>query len=119
MTALPDYMIYVLVFGGMAVLLSAFACFDYLVRWEYQHHRDHWDADGKPDGFFWRAPECKFWSSDIAKKRLSFRWLFRTPPWAREATVCRRCLFGLRTLVLLWNAAILSVGLYCVLHSLR
>jgi hypothetical protein len=67
--------------GLMGVLLFAFFNFDNLVKIEYRKYRDEWTIDGKPRGFFWRPPESTWFSSSIAMKKLSFRWLFRTPQW--------------------------------------
>jgi hypothetical protein len=83
--------------------------FDCLVRWEYEHHREEWERDGKPDGFFWRTEGRTFWKSDMAKKRLSVAWLFVTPSWAATAPECRRWLQHLRVATLIWNAAILAI----------
>jgi hypothetical protein len=51
-------MLVALEIGGVAVIalvLFYMRLFDRLVRWEYQHHREQWERDGKPDGFFWRV----------------------------------------------------------------
>ncbi len=76
----------------IATILYQMSLFDRLIRWEYEHHRDQWERDGKPDGYFWRAGESKFWSSDMAKKRLTGVWLFKTPGWAATSPECRRWL---------------------------
>jgi len=86
----------------MADLIGLMWLFDCLVRWEYDHHREQWERDGKPDGFFWRAKECVFWSSDFAKKKLSFWWMFKTPGWISESQRTRRWLFRLRMLFYIW-----------------
>jgi hypothetical protein len=79
-----------------AVVLYYMRLFDCLVRWEYQHHREKWERDGKPDGFFWRGKECVPLSSGIAKKRLDVLWLFKTPDWAAQTPQCRRWLLQKR-----------------------
>jgi hypothetical protein len=95
----------IVVFGVIALmadLIGLMWLFDCLVRWEYDHHREQWERDGKPDGFFWRAKECVFWSSDFAKKKLSFWWMFKTPGWISESQRTRRWLFRLRMLFYIW-----------------
>ncbi|HXB02762.1 MAG TPA: hypothetical protein VNV15_08105 [Opitutaceae bacterium] len=77
--------------------------FDCLVRWEYDNHREQWERDGKPDGFFWRAKECVFWSSDLAKKKLGFWWMVKTPDWISESPKLRRQLFQMRIIFYIWN----------------
>ena len=93
--------------AAFAAVLYYMRLFDSLVRWEYQHHREQWERDGKPDGFFWRAEECVPWSSGIAKKRLDVQWLFKTPTWAAETDQCR--------LWLLQRRIICAVGVLAVL----
>jgi len=45
--------------------------FDCLIRCEYEHHREQWERDGKPSGFFWHPKEREFWSSNSAMHRLA------------------------------------------------
>jgi hypothetical protein len=87
--------------------------FDLLVGWEYQNHRDQWERDGKPDGFFWRGAECIPRSSGLAKKRLDVKWLFKTPDWAVQNTKCRFWLMQRRCI-----AAAVAVGILSVLAKL-
>ena len=89
--------------------------FDCLVRWEYQHHRGQWERDGKPDGYFWRPPECAAWSSDLAKKRVGLEWLFCTPEWA-ERSDCRRWLAQMRIISIGASIAVLALSLRIFLH---
>jgi hypothetical protein len=74
--------------------------FDCLVKCEYEYHRDQWERDGKPDGYFWRAKESTLWSSDAAKKRLGFLWLFKTPGWTIQRPECGRWLVRMRIITL-------------------
>ena len=100
------------ILAGVAVILSVIyqmRLFDCLVRWEYEHHRDQWERDGRPEGYFWRPKEAAFWSSDSAKKQLGFVWLFRTPDWIAERPDCRRWLNRLRTISFLATLAVLFV----------
>jgi hypothetical protein len=91
---------------AMATILYQMSLFDRLIRWEYEHHRDQWERDGKPDGYFWRAGECKFWSSDMAKKRLTGVWLFKTPGWVATSPECRRWLAQTRVICLMSMLAV-------------
>ena len=74
--------------------------FDRLVRWEYEHHREQWERDGKPSGFYWRPKECVFWLSHSAMHRLAGVFIFRTPEWAAERPECRRWLALMRAAML-------------------
>lgn len=91
---------------SLPLLLYSFVMFDRLVKTEYETHRAAWESDGKPYGFFWRAPECTYFPSGWARNRLSFAWLFTTPLWALDSPRCRLWLSRLRICVLAWNVLI-------------
>jgi hypothetical protein len=92
----------------VAVLLYALVMFDRLVRAEYEGAREAWEADGRPRGFFWKAPECTWYRSAWALNRLSFVWLFATPAWVARSTTSRNWLRHWRVSVLTWNVIILT-----------
>jgi hypothetical protein len=89
--------------AGVTLLLNSFLTFDRLVKAEYAFNRTAWEADGKPNGFFWRAPERTIFGSDWARTRLSFAWLFTTPPWMNNSTDYAALLKRFRIGVLVWN----------------
>jgi len=91
----------------IAVLFYAFVLFDRLLRAEYEQHRPAWETDGRPAGFFWRAQECGFITSHLARARLSFAWLFRTPAWIAGSPVLAAMLRRHRFAVLVWNIGLL------------
>lgn len=105
----------IIIFVGVPLLVYAFLMFNRVVRTEYETYRAAWEADGKPCGFFWRAPECTYFRSGWATNRLSFIWLFRTPSWAANSTDCRSWLKRLRICALAWN--LLMVFLFLLLFS--
>jgi hypothetical protein len=74
---------------AVPALVYSFLMFDRLVRAEYEYDRAAWEADGKPRGFFWRAPESTAFRSPWSIHRLSVLWLFTTPPWTAKAPDCR------------------------------
>ncbi len=89
------------------VLIYAFLLFDRLLRAEYEQHREIWETDGRPAGFFWRAQEGGSVTSHFAKTRLTLVWLFRTPAWIAQSPALRACLRRHRFAVLAWNAGVL------------
>lgn len=89
------------------LLAYSFVLFDRLVRAEYTEHRKAWEADGRPRGFFWTAPECTGLRSRWAAQRLSLLWLFSAPTWA--VTAHRGLLTRFRTCVLAWNVSCLGL----------
>jgi hypothetical protein len=100
------------------VLIAAFALFDRLVRLEYSSYRKHWEADGRPHGFFWVPAESKSaggwlvgFGSSAAFHRCTFSWLFSTPDWMRTNNAARRLIFWLRVLVVTWNIALVGAVL--------
>ena len=91
----------------IAVLFGAFYFLDRLIRYEYQFHREAWERDGRPVGFFFRPPETSWLYSSFAFQRCAFAWLFRTPQWTREDSAARTLLSRLRWCVLVWNIGII------------
>jgi len=91
----------------IAVLFYAFVLFDRLLRAEYEQHRPAWQKDGRPAGFFWRAQECHFITSNLARARLSFAWLFRTPGWVAGSPALAATLRRQRLAVLVWSIGVL------------
>ncbi|SRR6266702_3372886 len=94
---------------ALPALIYAFLMFDRLVRAEYEHDRVAWEADGRPRGFFWRAPECTWLRSAWSINRLSWRWLFTTPSWAAKSPDCREALTRLRVAVAVWSGFIVCL----------
>src|SRR5436190_21584352 len=91
----------------IALLFYAFVMFDRLLRAEYQQHRPVWETDGRPVGFFWRAQESGLLTGHIARARLTFAWLFRTPAWIAGSPALVTMLRRLRFAVLIWNVGVL------------
>jgi hypothetical protein len=91
----------------VGILLYAFVLFDRLLLTEYHQFRDVWEADGRPAGLFWRAPECNRFFSHLARARLSFAWLFRTPNWVSASPALAAQLQRQRWAVLIWNVGLL------------
>jgi hypothetical protein len=88
------------------ILICALALFDRLIRAEYEQHRPTWETDGRPAGIFWRARECRFITSDLARTRLSFVWLFRTPTWVAGSPDLAAVMRRHRGVVVIWHIAI-------------
>ena len=104
-TPVPIFVPILLLIGAVALVYS-FVTFDRLVRAQYERHREAWIEDGRPRGFFWRAPECTSFASSVALHRLTLTLLFSTPAWVADSTAYRTLLKRLRVSVLLWNAFI-------------
>lgn len=100
---------------AICTLLYGFYTFDRLVQLQYARHRCDWFSDGRPAGFFWRPPEVSWMQGQIAKERLSLKWLFVTPEWARGCEDAGHLLHHMRVAVGAWNviviAAVFSAGL--------
>ncbi len=100
--------IVIIIFLGLMVLLfTAFFNFDKIVKIEHQKYNQEWIKDGKPMGFFWRSSQYTWFSSALALQRLSFRWLFTTPPWIRSDSEGLLYLKRLRMFVLCFNIGII------------
>lgn len=95
----------------VAVLIGAFYFLDRLIRYEYQFHREAWERDGCPVGYFYRPPEVRsfrgVYDGVYAFHCCALGWVFHTPPWTRNETTTRALLSRLRWYVLVWNVGIL------------
>jgi hypothetical protein len=77
-------------------VLPAGYFFDQLVRYQYMHHRARWEADGRPRGVFWSAPEAVRSEEDF----LCYSWFWQTPDWIANDRDCLRKLYIFRALVM-------------------
>jgi len=104
----------------VGVLLSGFYFFSRLVRHEYQFHRDAWEKDGRPVGFFpflFRPPEASWWGSGLAAQRCSFSWLFHTPLWVHGDPTAKTLLSQYRWAITTWNVGFIASFLLFLFYS--
>lgn len=92
--------------GLIIVLFMSFSSFNKLVKLEYNQYRQEWIKDGKPQGFYWRPPECTMFSW-YAMQRLTILWLFKTPEWVIGTPSAVDTLRKMRRCVLTWNAGVI------------
>ncbi len=80
--------------------------FDLIVRTEYVLHRHEWEVDGRPRGWFWRAPEHgRVFGGIGARTQVSWEWFWRTPAWAvTGVTSARVRFFWFRACLVSWPA---------------
>lgn len=103
--------------GLLAVLIFGFFSFDCVVKAQYECNHAAWLENGKPNGFYWRARECDWWSSGWASMRLAMFWLFKTPDWAKQSLTAKVWLKRYRMSILTWNlGSLLGAALYLI-HS--
>jgi hypothetical protein len=92
------------------VLLPCALTFDRLVKREHDLYSDAWEADGRPQGMFWRPGGGWFsfvlFGSGRAANRCMRVWPFRTPHWARGDHEAMRLLRRLRRLLIAWSVGI-------------
>ncbi len=82
--------------------------FDKLCKFEFENHKDDWENDGKPQGFFWWHAETVRYSftATFARSRCCLYWLFIKPSWTKgnpdiEKTLILYRLLNLLSLVVL------------------
>jgi hypothetical protein len=63
-------------------ILTSFYYYDKILKIEYSNYREQWIKDGSPLGFFWVPKGAKLFAGSFSRGSLSFRWLFKNPPWA-------------------------------------
>jgi hypothetical protein len=94
-TNMTDAMWWSLVLSIAIPAFVAQGLIDAVVSREYRDARPSWEADGRPRGFAWRAPEQNFFvGGTAARLKVMNRWLFADPPWA--TVVIRRLLRAYR-----------------------
>lgn len=108
---MPPLLGMLLMLGLFGVFLPAALCFDRIVRREYEHHPDAWQADGRPHGFFFHPEEERTpVSSNLAFNRLVCKLWCSTPPWLRADDQALRWLVPYRVFCLLWTLGIVGLG---------
>lgn len=91
-----------IIFGIAAVfLLIGFFLYDRINKFQYQNYRQIWDDAGGAKGFFWNAPESKYFSGWIQMNVRLLTWTFSTEDWmrnepriVRSALMMRFCFFS-------------------------
>ena len=108
---------FIIICFGLPLLLYGFYLFDRLVKTEHAQNPAAWEADGKPNGFFWRAPERTMFGSDLARTRASMSWVFVTPEWIKDLPDSIVLLRRFRFCILGWNILVIVVFLMMGLNS--
>ena len=120
----------IFIVGHFVIAISSFITFDSLIKLEYFSYRAHWNEDGQPIGFFWIAPENrKFFilpfaqlKHQLARDKLSRKWLFSTPDWINHDLQALRLTNRYRWLILTWTVIFviptLTVIMIVILTSL-
>jgi hypothetical protein len=109
-----------LIVSFLGVLVSSvvsFVAFDSLVRLMFASHRDAWRAARQPRGHFWAPSEPGLVGSVWARDWLSFRLVFKTPPWVSSDTEARRSLRRFRQArITTYAFLVIFAGLYLTLR---
>lgn len=83
---------YALLFGGFAAaIVLALVSFEVLIWRLYEYHQYDWLVAGSPPPFFMSLFDQ--WRGHLAKRRLTWAWLFRTPKWILRDTPSRLILY--------------------------
>jgi len=95
---------------GLVLLISSFLAFDRLIGLEYNLHREQWERDGQPLGYFWISPPrgqlfSSFYNQlkrQFARDKLSRKWLLSKPEWTRDDSKAVRLLQIYRLITIAW-----------------
>jgi hypothetical protein len=68
----------------MITVGAYFAVIDLMIASAHYHHRDDWDREGMPRGYYWRPPDVPVSGGMEALRDVCWRWLLRTPSWAAD-----------------------------------
>ena len=95
-------------------LMGSFLSFDEIIKIQYRDFKSEWEADGRPNGFFY-YPENNNKKQDLmgyAYTRLSFIWLFRIPDWAKDNKTIKKQFIRFRLFVLCWNVGMVLNAIF-------
>ena len=70
-----------------AFIWSLHLC-DRIVMCEYHFHREDWERDGRPKGFYWKPKGETHLLGRFETRRLGYRWLLKTPEWMKGDPEC-------------------------------
>ena len=93
---------------GVIALVWGRIALEHLVRFQFEHHPDAWQADGCPRVSFWRPNES---ASYLAGKRFAGRLMFRTPAWVQQLS-CRIWIQTYRVTSWVWIVVVVTVFSY-------
>jgi hypothetical protein len=106
---------FAILFAALAPFqLVALRPFDQLVELQYKRFPTEWENDGRPSGYFWRAPQtrCGAWSR--AGRRLARAWLAGTPCWMKVAPEALRLAQRLRICTLVSSIGLVAGFIVCM-----
>jgi hypothetical protein len=90
------------------ILIWAFNTFDNMIKLEFGKFHQHWIADGKPSGLFWRPAGIRpSFHGGIAAQKSMLIMLFKRPEWIASSAHGCILLKKYRILVLTWNIGII------------
>jgi len=108
---------FLLVLLLLPFLIGAFITFNQIIKVQYKENKNEWEASGRPCGFFWKPKEIKWPQGYIARNRLAFIWLFKTPDWIKNNDRIKKDLSRLRLLVLIWNLGIIALLIILLINT--
>ena len=78
--------------------LRSFVAFDRLLRIEWAEHRDQWESDGRPGGFFWRPQGAAWWwPGSFARWRAFRHWVSGPRAWIDQDDRASELRMSIRT----------------------
>ncbi len=99
------------------VLIGLLVLGELLILQQYKQHRNVWERDGRPIGFFIRPTKAGLMQGTRAKNRILVIWLFTTPNWVRNDPYARSIHVAYRILGLIWVSVPLFFLIYGIIQS--
>jgi hypothetical protein len=88
---------YFLSFATAIISIGAvFWLFNCLVRLEHDRHPGEWVRDGSPIGLGYLPADARLIRGSLARAAVAFKWIFRTPAWARQEEQAKWLLWKFR-----------------------
>jgi hypothetical protein len=82
-------------------IIMTMASFDAVVGIEYRNHREQWERDGKPLGFFNMLPVQSTFIDKCFNRGEYLSWTFKMPEWMKNEPVAKKWLLAHRAFLVL------------------
>ena len=93
------------------ICIATFVLSSWLIRIEYESHRDSWEADGEPADYFGSVP-----GKYTSRMAVGIAWVFSTPDWMTGDAKALRIVVVYRLLFVLWIAGLITMAVLASAH---
>ena len=100
-----------LIISLFLICAASFVLSSWLIRIEYDSHRDNWLSDGEPSDYF-GSVRGKY----ISRMAVSVAWALSTPDWMKRDRKALAIVYLYRLTGVLWMAGIITLAVLASEH---